>query len=80
MASSNSQTDKPQCGRPVIAELPDININTGIQSINTDTTSLKYWFIYLRLNEAKHNERDDKWFLKFPSEMIVWKCCYMCEA
>ena len=23
-----------------------------------------------QLNEAKHNERDDKWFLEFSSEMI----------
>ena len=26
-------------------------------------------FINLQLNEAKHNERDDKWFLEFPREM-----------
>ena len=40
--------------------------------------------VYLQLNEAKRNERDDKlWVLEFPSEMVVWKCCYckyMCEA
>ena len=29
MASSNSQIDKPQRGRPKRAELPDVNINTG---------------------------------------------------
>ena len=40
MASSNSQIDKPQCGRPKRAELPDVNINTGTQSINTERTSL----------------------------------------
>ena len=27
MASSDSQIDKPQCGRPKRAELPDVNIN-----------------------------------------------------
>ena len=36
MASSNSQINKPQCGRPKRAELPDVNINTGTQSINTE--------------------------------------------
>ena len=36
MASSDSQEDKPQHGRPKRAELPDVNINTGAQSINTE--------------------------------------------
>ena len=36
MASSDSQIDKPQRGRPKRAELPDVNINTGMQSINTE--------------------------------------------
>ena len=36
MASSDGQIDKPQCGRPKRAELPDVNINTGMQSINTE--------------------------------------------
>ena len=40
MASSDSQIDKPQRGRPKRAELPDVNINTGVQSINTDRASL----------------------------------------
>ena len=39
MASSDSQTDKPQRGRPKRAELPDVNINTGAQSINTERAS-----------------------------------------
>ena len=34
MTSSASQIDKPQRGRPKRAELPDVNINTGAQSIN----------------------------------------------
>ena len=40
MASSDSQIDKPQRGRPKRAELPDVNINTGAQSINTEGASL----------------------------------------
>ena len=36
MASSDSQIDKPQCGCPKRAELLDVNINTGMQSINTE--------------------------------------------
>ena len=36
MASSDSQIDKAQRGRPKRAELPDVNINTGAQSINTE--------------------------------------------
>ena len=39
MASSDSQIDKPQCGHPKRAELPDVNINTGAQSINTERDS-----------------------------------------
>ena len=40
MASSNSQIDKPQRGRPKRPELLDVNINTGVQSINTERASL----------------------------------------
>ena len=39
MASSHSQIDKPQHGGPKRAERPDININTGMQSINTERAS-----------------------------------------
>ena len=35
MASSDIQINKPQRGRPKGAELPDVNINIGVQSINT---------------------------------------------
>ena len=35
MASSNSQITKPQCGCFKRAEPPDVNINTGVQSINS---------------------------------------------
>ena len=38
MASSDSEIDKPQLGCPKRAELPNVNINTGVQSINTETT------------------------------------------
>ena len=37
MASSDSQIDKPQRRRPKRAELPDVNINTSAQSINTES-------------------------------------------
>ena len=40
MASSDSQIDKPQRGRPKRAELSGVNINTGAQSINTERASL----------------------------------------
>ena len=40
MASSDSQIDKSQRGRPKRAELSDVNINTGVQSINTERASL----------------------------------------
>ena len=43
MASSDSQVDKPQRGRPKRAEVPDLNINTGAQSINTERASLRLY-------------------------------------
>ena len=42
MASSDSEIDKPQRGRPKRAEVPDANINTGAQNINTERTSLHF--------------------------------------
>ena len=36
MASSDSQIDKSQRGRPKRAELPNVNINKGAQNINTE--------------------------------------------
>ena len=39
MAISDSQIDKPQRGRPKRAALPDVNINTGVQNINTKRAS-----------------------------------------
>ena len=41
MASGDSQIDKPQRGCPERAELPEVNINTGAQSINNERASLK---------------------------------------
>ena len=38
MASSDSEINKPQLGCPKRAELPNVNINTGVQRINTETT------------------------------------------
>ena len=54
MASSDSQIDKPQRGRPKRAELLDVNINTGAQSINTERASLisPASFFYLSLHGA----------------------------
>ena len=40
MTSSDSQINKPQLGRPKRAELPDVNMNTGAQSSNTERASL----------------------------------------
>ena len=40
MASSGSQIDNPHGGHPKRAELPDVNINTGVQIINTERASL----------------------------------------
>ena len=37
MASSDSQIDKPQHGRPKRAELPDVSVNIGVQSINAES-------------------------------------------
>ena len=53
MASSDSQIDKPQRGRPKRAELPDVNINTGAQSINTERASLS-----LALDIKRHGLTD----------------------
>ena len=41
MVSSDSQIDKLQRWCPKRAELLDVNINTGTQSINTDRVSLR---------------------------------------
>ena len=39
MENSDSQIDKPERGRPKRAELPDVNTNTGVQSINSERAS-----------------------------------------
>ena len=57
VASSDGQIDKPQRGRPKRAELPDVNINTGAQSINTERASIKDWFGRKRHRALKRNER-----------------------
>ena len=41
MASSNGRIDKPQHRCPKRAELPNVNINTGVQSINTERVPLR---------------------------------------
>ena len=55
MASSNSQIDKTQHGHPKRAELPDVNINTGAQSINTESffITLSTVSAHLRLPEEE---------------------------
>ena len=62
MASSDSQIDKPQRGRPKRAELPDVNINTGAQSIIL--RELKHFLNY-------HNRYHFQ--LVFPFLSQVWK-------
>ena len=49
MASSNSQIDRPQRGCPKRAELPDVKINTGVQSINTERVCLKFDIVFLHV-------------------------------
>ena len=44
MASTIHQIDKPQHGHSKRAEIPDLNINTGAQSINTERASLSAQF------------------------------------
>ena len=61
MASSDSQVDKPQRGRPKRAELPDVNINTGAQSINTES---------LLSNDSALLNRDVKTQHQFPFEHL----------
>ena len=47
MASSDSQINKQQHGRPKRAELSDVtNINTGVQSINTERASLMFFYCH----------------------------------
>ena len=49
----DSQMDKPQRGRPKRAELSDVSINTGAQSIDTERTSLMKTFHSLAINPLK---------------------------
>ena len=51
MVSSDSQIDKPQRGRPKRAELPDVNINTSAQSINTEMSLLGHSFVFVYVGE-----------------------------
>ena len=49
MASSDSQIDKPQRGRPKGAELPEVNISTDAQIINTKRAFLNLLVVELPL-------------------------------
>ena len=53
------QIDKPQCGRPKRAELPDVNINTGTQSITTERTSLTQ-FELISANFQSHQDKTNQ--------------------
>ena len=55
MTSSNSQIDKPQRERPKRAELPDVNISTGAQSINIERAFLMQGRQSLVIDRAKLN-------------------------
>ena len=59
MASSDSQIDKPQRGRPKRAELPGVNINTGVQSIYTERVSLMLC-VPIVLNMVSSDSQIDK--------------------
>ena len=59
MASSDSQIDRPQHGRPKRAELSDENINTGVQSINTERAYLMLCVPRV-LNVASSDSQIDK--------------------
>ena len=51
MASCDSQIDKPQRGCPKRAELPDVNINTGTQRINTESFfNMQKWQLLSTIN------------------------------
>ena len=60
VASSVSQIDKPQSGRPKRAELPDVNINTGAQSINTERASLHPKYPDLQFSQPTLNKMYEK--------------------
>ena len=54
MASSDSQTDKPQHGHLKKAELLDVNINTltSVQIINTERASLR---LFIHVHNTHQN-------------------------
>ena len=58
MGSSDSQIDKPQRGRPKWAELPDVNRNTGAQSINTERTSSSPGQTDLQVDASLQNRQE----------------------
>ena len=57
MATSDSQINKPHRGRPKRAELPDVNINTVAQNINTKSASLIYILTRLMIITNSSNLR-----------------------
>ena len=85
MASSNSQIDKPQWR----AELPDVNINTGTQNINTKSFFKFQWqcptlpfYSYCTLQAAfiQQETRNLLWLFRpgFLCTFLVWcKGCFI---
>ena len=75
MESSDSQIDKPQRGRPKRAELPDVNINTGAQSINTERAPLmdrNYSFHVLLLTRITY-----KCYCRYKEEYVFFFLFYI---
>ena len=70
MASCNSQIDKPPCGCPKRAELPNVNINTGVQSINTERASLAI-HIYMDHNRFGWANIDQSFHLMFQVGIVL---------
>ena len=68
MASSDSQIEKPQRGCPKRAEAPVVNINTGMQIINTERASLRPEYRQILACIIEHLEsRAQNFNLKYPA-------------
>ena len=74
MASSNSQIDKPQCGCPKRAELPDVNTNKGAQSINTERPYLTILLCAQILTQDKVRAKLSETLKPFSDEAWLHIC------
>ena len=81
MAISDSQIDKPQNGRPKRAELPDVNINTGAQSINTERAVSVVYIRNFELLEIRakryliskrNSEADCRMLYEARKQLMAW--------